>query len=247
MRAPDGRRAPRPGFRLQWEAQGCHVLLYPEGMVKLNRSAGEILTRCTGSRDIAEIVVDLEPPSADRPAGRRRGPSRWRCQQRRVELAPTAMSAPNAPAARHLSSAPAVAAGRAHLPLPAALRVLLQPGRLRPDRRADELSTADWLRVLREAARWAPCSAAFRRRAADARRSGAPDRRGAPAGLLHQPAHLRRRPHEEARAAPEGRRPRPRPAPSRTRPARSTTSSPHPHLPAQRGSARPSRRSAGRW
>ena len=32
------------GFRLQWEeAQGCHVLLYPEGMVKLNRSAGEIL------------------------------------------------------------------------------------------------------------------------------------------------------------------------------------------------------------
>ena len=35
------------GLRLQWEpAQDCHVLLYPEGMVKLNQSAGEILKRC---------------------------------------------------------------------------------------------------------------------------------------------------------------------------------------------------------
>ena len=34
------------GFRLQWEpAQDCHVLLYPEGMVKLNGSAGEIIKR----------------------------------------------------------------------------------------------------------------------------------------------------------------------------------------------------------
>ena len=48
------------GFRLQWEeAQGCHVLLYPEGMVKLNRSAGELLTRCTGPATVAEIVADL--------------------------------------------------------------------------------------------------------------------------------------------------------------------------------------------
>ena len=38
------------GFRLQWEpAQGCFVLLYPEGMVKLNQSAGEILKRCDGA------------------------------------------------------------------------------------------------------------------------------------------------------------------------------------------------------
>ena len=49
------------GFRLQWEdAQGCHVLLYPEGMVKLNQSAGEILKRCDGSKSVAEIVADLE-------------------------------------------------------------------------------------------------------------------------------------------------------------------------------------------
>jgi pyrroloquinoline quinone biosynthesis protein D len=50
-----------PGFRLQWEpAQDCHVLLYPEGMVKLNQSAGEILKRCDGKRDVGAIVADLE-------------------------------------------------------------------------------------------------------------------------------------------------------------------------------------------
>ena len=48
-------------FRFQWEpAQQAHVLLYPEGMVKLNQSAGEILKRCDGSRSQAEIVADLE-------------------------------------------------------------------------------------------------------------------------------------------------------------------------------------------
>lgn len=49
------------GFRLQWEpAQQAHVLLYPEGMVKLNGSAGEILKRCDGVRTVAQIVSDLE-------------------------------------------------------------------------------------------------------------------------------------------------------------------------------------------
>ncbi len=49
------------GFRLQWEpAQECHVLLYPEGMVKLNQSAGEILKRCDGRRSAGEIVAELE-------------------------------------------------------------------------------------------------------------------------------------------------------------------------------------------
>lgn len=49
------------GFRLQWEpAQDAHVLLYPEGMVKLNRSAGEILSRCTGESTFDQIVADLE-------------------------------------------------------------------------------------------------------------------------------------------------------------------------------------------
>jgi pyrroloquinoline quinone biosynthesis protein D len=49
------------GFRLQWEpAQSAHVLLYPEGMVKLNGSAGAIMSRCDGSRTLEEIVADLE-------------------------------------------------------------------------------------------------------------------------------------------------------------------------------------------
>jgi len=49
------------GFRLQWEpAQEAHVLLYPEGMVKLNASAAAIMTRCDGARTVAEIVADIE-------------------------------------------------------------------------------------------------------------------------------------------------------------------------------------------
>ncbi|CAM5338616.1 pyrroloquinoline quinone biosynthesis peptide chaperone PqqD [Thauera mechernichensis] len=48
-------------FRLQWEeAQQAWVLLYPEGMVKLNQSAGEILRRCDGVRSVVEVVADLE-------------------------------------------------------------------------------------------------------------------------------------------------------------------------------------------
>ncbi|MFO7287584.1 MAG: pyrroloquinoline quinone biosynthesis peptide chaperone PqqD [Gammaproteobacteria bacterium] len=48
-------------FRLQWEpAQQAHVLLYPEGVVKLNGSAGAIMSRCDGTRTLGEIVGDLE-------------------------------------------------------------------------------------------------------------------------------------------------------------------------------------------
>jgi pyrroloquinoline quinone biosynthesis protein D len=48
-------------FRLQYEeAQKTHVLLYPEGMVKLNQSASEILLLCDGSRTVGEIVSALE-------------------------------------------------------------------------------------------------------------------------------------------------------------------------------------------
>ncbi len=46
---------------MQYEkAQEAWVLLYPEGMVKLNGSAGEILRRCDGERSVAGIVSDLE-------------------------------------------------------------------------------------------------------------------------------------------------------------------------------------------
>ncbi len=49
------------GLRLQWEpAQEAHVLLYPEGMVRLNGSAGAILSRCDGVRTVTDIVAELE-------------------------------------------------------------------------------------------------------------------------------------------------------------------------------------------
>lgn len=57
----EARPAIARGLRLQWEpAQEAHVLLYPEGMVKLNSSAGAILSRCDGVRTVAQIVADLE-------------------------------------------------------------------------------------------------------------------------------------------------------------------------------------------
>ncbi len=56
-----GRPVVGHGFRLQWEpAQEAHVLLYPEGMVKLNSSAAAIMSRCDGVRTIADIVADIE-------------------------------------------------------------------------------------------------------------------------------------------------------------------------------------------
>ena len=48
-------------FRFQWEpAQQAHVLLYPEGMIKLPGSSGEILKRVNGTATGGEIVGDLE-------------------------------------------------------------------------------------------------------------------------------------------------------------------------------------------
>ncbi|MDD2989294.1 MAG: pyrroloquinoline quinone biosynthesis peptide chaperone PqqD [Zoogloea sp.] len=61
MTADSARPAINRLFRFQWEpAQQAHVLLYPEGMVKLNQSAGEILKRCDGARTVPQIVADLE-------------------------------------------------------------------------------------------------------------------------------------------------------------------------------------------
>jgi pyrroloquinoline quinone biosynthesis protein D len=48
-------------FRLQWEqAQECYVLLFPEGMVKLNGSAGEIMQLVDGKNNVTDIVNILE-------------------------------------------------------------------------------------------------------------------------------------------------------------------------------------------
>ena len=48
-------------YRFQWEeAQQCYVLLFPEGMIKLNVGAGEVIKRVDGTKTVADIVQDLE-------------------------------------------------------------------------------------------------------------------------------------------------------------------------------------------
>ncbi|WP_085586311.1 MULTISPECIES: pyrroloquinoline quinone biosynthesis peptide chaperone PqqD [unclassified Pseudomonas] len=50
----------RPGYRFQYEpAQKGHVLLYPEGMIKLNDSAALIGGLIDGERDVAAIIDTL--------------------------------------------------------------------------------------------------------------------------------------------------------------------------------------------
>ncbi|WP_394426650.1 pyrroloquinoline quinone biosynthesis peptide chaperone PqqD [Vreelandella stevensii] len=51
----------RRGWRLQWEAaQECHVILYPEGMVKLSATAGEILQQVDGQQSVEAIIATLQ-------------------------------------------------------------------------------------------------------------------------------------------------------------------------------------------
>ena len=54
--------------RFQWEdAQGCFVILFPEGMVKLNGGAGEVLNQVDGKRSVADIVAILKAKFPDAP------------------------------------------------------------------------------------------------------------------------------------------------------------------------------------
>ena len=58
----------RRGFRLQYEpVQSCHVLLYPEGMIKLNDSAGEILKQVDGQHSVEQIIAELRGRFPDVP------------------------------------------------------------------------------------------------------------------------------------------------------------------------------------
>ena len=48
-------------FRLQWEeVPKAYVLLYPEGRVQLNGSAGEIIKRVDGKATIGAIAEELQ-------------------------------------------------------------------------------------------------------------------------------------------------------------------------------------------
>lgn len=58
----------RRGYRLQWEsAQDCHVILYPEGLARLNESAATILQLVNNNNTMADIIdqLKLRFPDAD--------------------------------------------------------------------------------------------------------------------------------------------------------------------------------------
>ncbi len=53
-------------FRFQWEkAQNCFVLLFPEGMVKLNSAAGEIMQLIDGEKSVLQITDSLHEKFPD--------------------------------------------------------------------------------------------------------------------------------------------------------------------------------------
>ncbi|TFZ05388.1 pyrroloquinoline quinone biosynthesis peptide chaperone PqqD [Ramlibacter henchirensis] len=57
----DAHPALNPMYRMQFEeAQQSWVLLYPEGMVRLNGPAAEILKRCDGRTPVQALVADLQ-------------------------------------------------------------------------------------------------------------------------------------------------------------------------------------------
>ena len=57
----DARPRLAPHYMFRWEAsQDAHILLYPEGLIKLNPSAGEILKRCDGQASVAHIIAELQ-------------------------------------------------------------------------------------------------------------------------------------------------------------------------------------------
>jgi pyrroloquinoline quinone biosynthesis protein D len=52
--------------RFQWEeVQDCHVILYPEGMVKLGDSSAEILKLCDGENNVNAIINTLQQQYPD--------------------------------------------------------------------------------------------------------------------------------------------------------------------------------------
>lgn len=55
-----------PHYRFQWEdAQQCYVLLFPEGMIKLNGGAGETIKRIDGKKTVGDIVEELKQAFPD--------------------------------------------------------------------------------------------------------------------------------------------------------------------------------------
>lgn len=57
----DSRPVINPLYMFRWEEQEqAYLLLYPEGIVKLNDSAGHIMKHCNGERAVSEVIDVLE-------------------------------------------------------------------------------------------------------------------------------------------------------------------------------------------
>ena len=57
----DARPRLSPHYVFRWEeSQSAFILLYPEGLIKLNPSAGAVLERCDGARTLATIIAELQ-------------------------------------------------------------------------------------------------------------------------------------------------------------------------------------------
>lgn len=58
---PDDRPVINPLFLFRWEEQEqAYLLLYPEGIIKLNDSAGNILKLCDGERTLKTLIEELK-------------------------------------------------------------------------------------------------------------------------------------------------------------------------------------------
>ncbi len=52
--------------RFQWEeAQNNYVILFPEGMVKLNGGAGEVIKRLDGKASVGDVVAEIKLAFSD--------------------------------------------------------------------------------------------------------------------------------------------------------------------------------------
>ncbi len=50
-----------PTYMFRWEEQEqAYLMLYPEGIIKLNDSAGNILKLCSGERTLEKIIEELQ-------------------------------------------------------------------------------------------------------------------------------------------------------------------------------------------
>ncbi len=55
-----------PMYLFRWEEpQQAYVLLYPEGVVKLNETAAAILQLCDGTKSAKEIIAELNKKYTD--------------------------------------------------------------------------------------------------------------------------------------------------------------------------------------